>query len=313
MIACSQFEDNQPIDSTLESNESPAAFNLSEILSTTMNAAVVAPISVNGTLGNGGNATCEDVADHLGVSFDVSGAKVDYSSGTSITNASWPGFTITITNKKYITWSYDPAQNENKCLTNVAFIVKGGPNANVYYYDDFSEITYSGNVVGDSGLRSPNNGGSNVPDLSNLTICFSTEDCTPPPPPCDNWRGETAWTAGIRYVTRGNWATYTAKSDLPDGETIFAGQHMNAGSASLSGNTLTITLNAGWRFKNASENVKIEYYNGTPPARNPNPGSFRTKYNASGSSATVTLDGSLLANATNLGIHLDVEWEDCDL
>jgi hypothetical protein len=124
------------------------------------------------------------------------------------------------------------------------------------------------------------------------------------------WIGETAWAAGIRYVNQGNWATYTpyvADSTV----TLYAGQDMEAGMVHFSavdgGNvTITITLNDGWRFKDVDENVKIQDY-ADAPSGNPSPGLFNTKDYAFESPFSIEVP------ANNFyGVHVDVEWEDCD-
>jgi len=109
-------------------------------------------------------------------------------------------------------------------------------------------------------------------------------DCTP----------ETAWAAGDRYVSgRGpNWATYTSYSGNTS-VTLYAGQHMDAGtvhfSASESGKvTITITLNDGWRFEDAVENIKIQDYSRRPRG-NPRPDRFDHKFTASGSQHSVEI------------------------
>lgn len=80
------------------------------------------------------------------------------------------------------------------------------------------------------------------------------------------WIGETAWGAGMRYVSRGNWATWTPYSGTPKSATLYAGQSMAAGTVEFSAPdanglvTVTISLNPGWRFAPVQENVKIEAY-----------------------------------------------------
>ena len=125
-----------------------------------------------------------------------------------------------------------------------------------------------------------------------------SRDCTPPPT-C--YQEDSAWGSGTRYVTRGNWATYTtwaANSSV----NIYAGQNKLAGSVSMSANiggkvTLTITLNPGWSLQEVSNPVKIQGYSSQPASGNPSPGRFASK----GSSLTVTVPA-----AAYYGIHLDV-------
>jgi hypothetical protein len=53
-----------------------------------------------------------------------------------------------------------------------AVVVKGGPNANVYYYYEYSEP-----VMGDTGLVAPfNENSEKVYDISHVTFCFCDPD-----------------------------------------------------------------------------------------------------------------------------------------
>jgi hypothetical protein len=124
---------------------------------------------------------------------------------------------------------------------------------------------------------------------------------------CD-WQPETAWAAGPGYIDASQWATYTpyiADSSV----TLYAGQTMEAGTVHFSvpvdgSVTITITLNAGWRFReDITENVKIQDYE-TAPSGNPAPGQFDYKYNATGSPFTVPENNFY-------GVHVDVEREVC--
>jgi len=126
------------------------------------------------------------------------------------------------------------------------------------------------------------------------------------------WVGETAWAAGSRYVSKGNWATYTpyvADSTV----TLYAGQTMEAGtvrfSAVASGNvTIAITLNEGWRFKDVEENVKIQDYASAPSVK-PEPGLFEWKGDADPGESTFEI--AVPAN-NYYGVHVQVEWLNCD-
>lgn len=110
---------------------------------------------------------------------------------------------------------------------------------------------------------------------------------------------ETAWASGARYVTRGNWATYTAYQ--VGTVNVYAGKNDFAGTATFSaitnGNvTITIKLNSDWSLQEVSNPVKIQGYT-VAPTGNPSPGRFANK----GTSLTVTLP-----YANFYGIHLDV-------
>ena len=118
------------------------------------------------------------------------------------------------------------------------------------------------------------------------------------------YKSETAWSAGTRYVQKGNWATYTSVSNqLPKTVTLFAGQTMNAGSVNfaMSGMDvqITITLNEGWSLVPGNESVKIQGFTSTPPASNPAPGQFTTY---KGNELTVTVP-----YFNFYGVHVDVQ------
>jgi hypothetical protein len=135
------------------------------------------------------------------------------------------------------------------------------------------------------------------------TCCPTEEEC---------WEGETAWAAGSRYVSRGNWATYTSYSGSAKTVTLYAGQTMVAGtvhfSAPSGGNvTITICLNDGWRFDpDEPENVKIQDY-ATAPSGNPSPGLFAYKGYGTDDCFDITVPRNNF-----YGVHVDVERQvDC--
>ena len=166
-----------------------------------------------------------------------------------------------------------------------AVIVKAGTGSNVWFYDP--------QVKSDTGLY-----GYQDKDISHATFCWNpdpTEEC---------WEDETAWAAGNRYVTKGNWATYTP---YVAGSTVklYAGQTMEAGtvhfSAAADGKvTITITLNDGWKFADAGENVKIQDY-ATAPSGNPAPGLFAWKGTATSSSFSIDVPENNF-----YGVHADL-------
>ena len=231
--------------------------------------------------GPGGNVTCAEV----GV-YEFSSGRINYDALTDVFDAPFPaGFTIVVTEDKYVSWSFDLP---GFCLDGISVIVKGGNAAYVY--------TYPADVTSDTGLDAPLNDGGNTPNLSNLTLCYNLR-------PCEEevcYQEETAWTQGTRYVSKGNWATYTSKN--AGTVTLYAGQTLPAGSATLTVNgdntvTIAITLNAGWSLQDVNEPVKIQGYD-IAPTGNPSPGLFTT-YKGDELSVTVP--------AYNFyGIHLDV-------
>ena len=118
---------------------------------------------------------------------------------------------------------------------------------------------------------------------------------------------ETAWAAGSRYVSRGNWATYTPYNGEAKSVTLFAGQTMQAGSVHFSAPmdgkvTITIELNTGWEFQDVSENVKIQDYE-FAPSGNPSPGLFDHKGFASGSPFSIEVPYNNF-----YGVHVDVAF-----
>jgi hypothetical protein len=140
--------------------------------------------------------------------------------------------------------------------------------------------------------------GLNDPKFMFTRVCEALPAC---------FEDESAWATGQRYVTRGNWATYTAYQ--VGTVNVYAGKNQFAGTATFSaatgGNiTLTIVMNSGWSLQEVSNPVKIQNYS-VAPTGNPSPGRFAFK----GTSLTVTLP---LANF--YGIHLDVRQAvDCPL
>jgi len=118
---------------------------------------------------------------------------------------------------------------------------------------------------------------------------------------------ESAWSAGTRFVNRGNWATYTAYTGVETTVNLFAGQMHLAGIVTFSpavGNQvwITISLNDGFRLRElegvvVAQAVKIQGYSARLPASNPAPGLFTTY---KGTDLVVTM------NRFNFyGVHLD--------
>lgn len=185
-------------------------------------------------------------------------------------------------------------------------IVKSGAAAAVYPYLD--EPTWE-----DHGLL-----GIWPWEPSHLTFCWSPSSQPPEPPVCD-WYEETGWSEGFPYNVdeQGNWGTYTPYPVIIDGveydgAVIWAGQHLDAGLALFTeenGNVrVTIVLHETWRFAQVAENLKIAVYDLPPPDGNPVPGSFEYKYTVDASPFTTPE----LPVGNFYGIHLDLEWADCD-
>jgi hypothetical protein len=244
----------------------------------------------------GGNIRCADLP--VSYSYSVGDDGVGGIDASLVNGYAWPqGFSIS-TDGTNVTWSFTPyvdANGRQWCLAGVSFLVKGGNATNVY--------TYGADATGDSGLHSPINNGGNVAALSNFGFCYSLYDCTTVTP-C--YQDETAWAAGKRYTTKGNWATYVEYTGAAKSVTLLAGQTHNAGSVSFSAVsggmvTITISFTGGWGLNpNASEGVKIQGYN-TAPSGNPAPGQFTTY---KGNNLTVTVPSSKF-----FGVHVDVSKE----
>lgn len=138
-------------------------------------------------------------------------------------------------------------------------------------------------------------------------ISYTVQCCEEEQEPCYEWKGETAWADGTRYVKKGNWATYTKYEGFEKSVTLYAGQDMEAGTVYFSSPedgdvTITITLNEGWRFAPVKENVKIQDYEIAPPAENPSPGQFDHKGTASEQSFSIEVPKN-----NYYGVHVDVE------
>ena len=106
---------------------------------------------------NGGNIECEEVGNS-----PCSSGRIDYTGGTG----PWTVGPITwSTDGTYVTWS-------SSVPVKIAVIVKGGPNASVYKYND--ECTTGGTML--TAPINPNNG--KPYGLSNITFCYS--ECEQP-------------------------------------------------------------------------------------------------------------------------------------
>lgn len=319
MVACSQFEAQGPDDVNMgNAEELASAFNLNPYGFGLESARTAGPVFVPD--GTGGNVSCTMAADEIGKSpdIDIEGGFISFpASGTGGNNYnasnntfenSFPdGFKISVTEGKFVAWSFEPVfiGGVKYCLKNLIVIVKGGPGANAYYYGE--------GQTSDSGLISPPVGNDNTPNLSNLRICYNLVRCDDEPCYDFVWKGETAWAsvkAGInKYNTNrnGNWATWVTRDALKDGVKLFAGQTLFAGNVTSAGTEngleITIVLEDGWRFKAGNESVKIQGYDTNAPTGNPNPGGFAWK-NAAIDGNTATIEVGI---NDFYGIHVDVE------
>lgn len=309
---------------------------LTSVLALAINGSAVAEIAtVKGTLSSptsierkitpyiiqsdtqGGNRTCGEVGDAFfgnaeyyqcysgRVNYDsVNGSFgntfVDVSGNVDCANTT---INATVTDGTYVSWSSTGGPVG-------AAIVKGSDAANVYNYDP--------PVNSDSGLASPRNSSGNYAGLSNLTFCWNPDPQEPPV--C--YASDTAWGAGSRYLTRGNWGTYTA---YEPNKTVnfYAGQTKLAGTVNFSAIvggkvTITITLNEGWRFRmkpandvegKYANNVHVNGYVVAPVQITPIPGTFPSAKVAEGSSTTIEVPAyTLTGEQYNFyGVHAAVE------
>lgn len=189
-----------------------------------------------------------------------------------------------------------------------AVIVKGGPDAHIYYYPEGS--------CGDEGLYAPvnPNNGQHY-DISHVTFAWTDTPCDGETNAC--YQEETAWADGERYTNQGSWATYTPYPG--DGGTvdIYAGRDMPAGTATFTDNgdgtvEISIDLVDGFIFyydlgnpEDDSENLKVQDYE-SAPSGNPAIGLFdhKASVNVGATSATIIVPAN-----NYYGIHLDVAHE----
>lgn len=295
--ACNQMDGMEPELSTLTSDQTAARLSLESPMfadARTSGSGIVPKIIPGDN--NGGNRTCAEAYNAFGVEFDEndpdlivgSSPRINYENDAFA--GSFPSELQVSTDGRLVSWGITPPAGYQ--VKYVMAIVKGGNDANVYFYN--------GDVRGDSGLASPVNNGGQIAGLSNLTFCYVFEKIVTINEEC--WTGETAWTQGARFVTKGSWAMYSTASALTSGVNIWAGQHHNAGTATLSNGVITITLNPGFRFAEGNSNVKIQHYSSIPASRNPQIGLFATKGNATSNSFSISVP-----NGTFYAIHLDVE------
>jgi len=141
-----------------------------------------------------------------------------------------------------------------------------------------------------------------------MTQTITVKCPVPTSQPCFETSSETAWAAGSRYVTKGNWATWVAYSNVEKVVKLYAGQTKEIGTATFrakDGNNVTIDINittAGWELVPGVDNIKIQGYSSTPPKSNPSPGSFANKMSGSGTTASIVVPA-----ANYYGVHLDVQ------
>jgi hypothetical protein len=214
--------------------------------------------------------------------------KVDWIKGSLMNeDYSHAGAVITISNDNGKSFDWMISGGYAVC----AVIVKAGTQALVYYYD---------NAMGDVELVAPEN-----KEISHVTFCFNQTDVC--------YALNTAWTAGTRYVTKGNWATYSSYAGTSKTVNIYAGQSILAGTATiepLDGEVkITINLNPTFIFYYGSgivENLKVQGYNAIPAKINPAPGQFANKLTVEVAASTAQI---VVPYASYYGIHIDIAQE----
>jgi hypothetical protein len=266
MASCSE-EEIVPNVSNTESNTSVSG---------------IQPVQVSGS-NNGGNVTCSEAATSAGLGdYMYSTGKQDFPF-----NSNSFGENVTVsTDGTFVTWSITPPNG--MCVANVAVIVKGGPVANVYYYNNGESS--------DSGLSSPVNASGNPAGLSNLTICYNLVQCESND--CD-WQEETAFGGGIEGAGAAWW--FALDASVSGSYPIYAGQVAVEGASvnyNASTDEITIVLGSEMQLQDVSEPVKVEGYNSLPSSR-PAAGLFELY---KGSNLTVLGNGS-----SYYVVHLDVE------
>jgi len=197
-------------------------------------------------------------------------------------------------------WGVDGSINGNGANQNCT------NNADVMKIDEGSETIYYKLIFEEKfGVGVNNSSGYWKAATSCGLLTFNGPTCLPKEKCYAYTNSETAWGAGTRYVSKGNWATYSAATsstnstlNLTAGVTLFAGQTTDIGTAKLDGDKIIITLKNGWELVPNTDAVKIQGYNSTPAAKNPAPGQFSTY---KGSSLTPSV-----ASFKFYGIHLDV-------
>lgn len=231
---------------------------------------------------NGGNITCQEAAENIGLSgYQYSTGRIDYTNGSFSNNF---GIFQVTTDGTNVDWSVTPPAGF--CVENIAIIVKGGKGANVYYYNN--------GETSDSGLTSPVNASGSPAGLSNLTICYNLVPCNN----CD-WQEETAFGGSIPGSGNAWW--FAINASVSGTYPIYAGQNIVSGASMIYDaniDLITINLGSNLQLQNVSEPVKAEGYTILPNSR-PAAGLF-TLYKGT----NLIIQGN---NSNYYVVHLDVE------
>ena len=134
---------------------------------------------------------------------------------------------------------------------------------------------------------------------------------------CVVFQGETAWAANMgpltdRYTKKGNWATYVTYTGGTKTYSVYAGQTMYAGTATIAPAgagyvTITVDLAAGWDYAENGAYLKVQGYT-SKPSGNPEPGLFASHTLCTGDPCT-TAPIAYNGGTMYYGIHVDVgKW-----
>ena len=263
-------------------------------ISTVAMAAAVEPVTIDLTIGDASHecGQLEDCDSDFHFKFDNWGEqKMPYDGSYTIDG----GNIITISNNDG--YSFDWTSE----WPVVCVIVKGGPVANVYCYDEPS--------YGDEGMFAPTNPNNDKPyGISHVTFCYNE------PGMC--YEEETAWAEGARYVKKGNWAMYVPYAGVEKTVELIADytNYVHAGTVTFSAPdvdgyvTITVKLTGGAIFYYDlndplyDNNFKVQDY-AKAPTKTPAPGLFAWKWHIETGATTA----SVQVPANNFyGVHLDI-------
>ncbi len=130
---------------------------------------------------------------------------------------------------------------------------------------------------------------------------YLAELCPDEPLECISWQKESAYAGDLYPESETGWFYLFDRVEGNATQNIYAGKNILIGTATISGNTLTINLTDGWELNSdkGNELVKVASMDEIPVAR-PIPGQSNLY---KGSSLTVDLTGDA---SRYLAIHLDV-------
>jgi hypothetical protein len=128
--------------------------------------------------GKGGNVNCSDIGE-----YENTSGRIDFNPKNNTFSGTFPeGFSLKVTDGKYVSWKYscphhhehhhmhhDDLNGHHDChhrhLDAISVIVKGGNASHEYKYTEGENQ--------DHNLVSPFNKGAKIPQVSNITLCFT--------------------------------------------------------------------------------------------------------------------------------------------